>query len=227
MPGILKNDPNPRYSRRRLVGSAAALTSGFLLGQNAFAQDADDETIQIQSTELGPVPSTGTVRGGFIGEEPAAPQESQSAIPSGLLIERAGIDAEVEVLQIVDGVMQNPSGPWVVAWYEQTAALGEGSNVVMAGHVDYWNVGPAVFFNLRDMVEGDEIQVFGDGDATFTYAVESNETYDLEELTSGTITELVGQTEDPKLTLITCGGEFDYASGEYLSRMVVRAALVE
>ncbi len=46
-------------------------------------------------------------------------------------------------------------------------------------------------------------------------------------MTSGTITELVGQTEDPKLTLITCGGEFDYASGEYLSRMVVRAGLVE
>jgi hypothetical protein len=29
------------------------------------------------------------------------------------------------------------------------------------------------------------------------------------------------------LTLITCGGEFDYASGEYLSRRVVRASLVE
>ncbi len=84
-----------------------------------------------------------------------------------------------------------------------------------------------MFFDLRNLVESDEIQVIGDGHVAYTYAVETNETYDLEELTSGTITELVGQTEDPKLTLITCGGEFDYASGEYLSRMVVRAGLVE
>jgi sortase (surface protein transpeptidase) len=167
------------------------------------------------------------VRGGFVGDAAVSPQESTSALPIALAIEAAGIDAQIEVQQIVDGVMQNPSGPWVVSWYKQTALLGEGGNVVMAGHVDYWNVGPAVFFDLRNLVEGDEVQVFGDGDVAYTYAVETNETYDLEELTSGTITELVGQTEDPKLTLITCGGEFDYASGEYLSRMVVRAGLVE
>ncbi len=228
MPGILKNDSDSRFSRRRLVGSAAALTGGLLWGRSALAQDGDEgEPVPIQSTELGPLPTTGTVRGGFVDDEPAAPRESMSAVPASLVIDAAGIDAQVEVQQIVEGVMQNPSGPWIVSWYEQTARLGEGGNVVMAGHVDYWNVGPAVFFNLRDVVEGDEIQVFGEGEVAFTYAVEFNETYDLEELTSGTITELVGRTEDPRLTLITCGGEFDYASGEYLSRMVVRAALVE
>src|SRR5690606_35992064 len=132
-----------------------------------------------------------------------------------------------EVQQIVDGVMLNPSGPWIVSWYEQTAALGEIGNVVMAGHVDYWNVGPSVFFNLRNLAEGDQIEVIGENQTPFLYTVEWNETFDLEELTSGRITELVGPTEDPVLTLITCGGEFDYASGEYLSRTVVRASLVE
>jgi hypothetical protein len=39
--------------------------------------------------------------------------------------------------------------------------------------------------------------------------------------------EVVGPTETPATTLITCGGEFDYVNGEYLSRMVVRATLVE
>lgn len=228
MPGILKNDTDSRFSRRRLVGSAAALTGSLLVGRTALAQEDDEsELIPIQSTELGDIPTTGTVRGGFVGDAPVSSRESTSAQPIALAIEAAGIDAQIEVQQIVDGVMQNPSGPWIVSWYEQTALLGAGGNVVMAGHVDYWNVGPAVFFDLRNLIEGDEVQVFGDGDVAYTYAVETNETYDLEELTSGTITELVGQTEDPKLTLITCGGEFDYASGEYLSRMVVRAGLVE
>lgn len=228
MPGILKNDSDSQFSRRRLVGSAAALTGGLFLGRTVSAQDDDeDELFPIQSTKLGSIPTTGTVRGGFVGDAAVSPRDSTSAQPIALAIEAAGIDAQIEVQQIVDGVMQNPSGPWVVSWYEQTALLGEGGNVVMAGHVDYWNVGPAVFFDLRNLVESDEIQVFGDGHVAYTYAVETNETYDLEELTSGTITELVGQTEDPKLTLITCGGEFDYASGEYLSRVVVRAGLVE
>lgn len=227
MPGIIFNDENPRYSRRRVIGSAAALAGGIAFGGSARAQDNDGETVQIESTVLGPIPSTGTVRGGFVGEAPAELRSRQASRPVGLIVEKAQIDAEVEVQQITDGVMQNPTGPWVVSWYEQTAELGEGSNVVMAGHVDYWEVGPAVFFNLRDLGEGDEVTVIGDNQTEFIYTVDWNETFDLEELTSGKITELVGATEDPTLTLITCGGEFDYANGEYLSRMVVRASLVE
>lgn len=226
MPGIHFNDRDLRFSRRRMVSSAFALAGGIALGRTAVAQD-DQEVVPIQSTELGPIPSTGTIRDGFATDQPDRAQTPSSVLPAALIIEKAQIDAEIEVQQIVDGIMQNPSGPWVVSWYEQTAELGELGNVVMAGHVDYWNVGPSVFFNLRDMVEGDEIEVVGENQTPYYYTVEWNETFELEELTSGTITELVGPTEDPVLTLITCGGEFDYASGEYLSRMVVRANLVE
>ena len=227
MPGILFNERDPRYTRRRIVGSALAIAGGVVLGRPALAQDDDAEIVPIQSTELGPMPGTGTVRGGFVGDEPAQASALSAVQPAALVIEKAQINAEIEIQQIVDGVMQNPTGPWIVSWYEQTAELGELGNVVMAGHVDYWNVGPAVFFNLRDMVEGDEVEVIGENQTSFFYTVDWNETFDLEELTSGKIGELVGPTEDPKLTLITCGGEFDYASGEYLSRMVVRASLVE
>lgn len=226
MPGILFNERDSRYSRRRVVGSALALASGVMLGRSAAAQDEDAEIVPIQSTELGPMPSTGTVRGGFVGDQ-TSQQALEGIRPLALVVEKAQIDAEVETQQIVDGVMLNPSGPWIVSWYEQTSMLGEIGNVVMAGHVDYWNVGPSVFFNLRDLVEGDQVEVIGENQTSYLYSVEWNETFELEELTSGRITELVGPTEDPVLTLITCGGEFDYASGEYLSRTVVRASLVE
>ncbi len=226
MPGILFMDQDRRVSRRRIVGSALAFAGGLTLGRSALAQD-DQEIVPIQSTELGPMPSTGTVRDGFVSDLPIELQTTPGVRPAALVVDRAQIDAEIEVQQIVDGVMQNPTGPWIVSWYEQTAELGELGNVVMSGHVDYWNVGPAVFFNLRDMVEGDEIEVIGENQTSFYYVVDWNETFGLEELTTGTITELVGPTDDPVLTLITCGGEFDYATGEYLSRTVVRASLVE
>lgn len=227
MPGILFTDRDSRYSRRRLVGSALAFAGGVAFGRDALAQDDDAEGVPIESTELGPMPGTGTVRDGFVDQAPDQLDAAGGVVPVELIVEKAGIAAEVEVQEIVDGVMQNPTGPWVVSWYEQTSELGVVGNVVMAGHVDYWNVGPSVFFNLGDLVEGDPVEVLGENETTFSYTVEWNEVYDLEELTSGKITELVGPTEDPVLTLITCGGEFDYASGEYLSRRVVRASLVE
>jgi sortase (surface protein transpeptidase) len=227
MPGILFTDHDSRYSRRRIVGSALALAGGIAFGRGALAQDDESEVVPIQSTELGPIPSTGTVRDGFTDQQPQQPEAADGVVPTVLIVEKAQIDAEIEVQQIVDGVMQNPTGPWVVSWYEQTAELGVVGNVVMAGHVDYWNVGPSVFFNLGDLIEGDAVEVVGENQTTYSYTVDWNEVYELEELTSGKITELVGPTEDPVLTLITCGGEFDYASGEYLSRRVVRASLVE
>jgi hypothetical protein len=226
MPGILFTDHDFRATRRRFVGSAFALAGGVALGRVALAQD-DTEVVPIQSTELGPMPSTGTVRDGFTDQQPQEPAAAAGVVPAELVIDRAQIDAEIEIQQIVDGVMQNPTGPWVVSWYEQTAELGVVGNVVMAGHVDYWNVGPSVFFHLGELAEGDVVDVVGENQTSYTYTVEWNEVFDLEELTSGKITELVGPTEDPVLTLITCGGDFDYASGEYLSRRVVRASLVE
>src|SRR5699024_2236724 len=109
----------------------------------------------------------------------------------------------------------------------QTATLGEPGNVVLAGHVDYWDVGPSVFYNVRDLVESDIITLTGEDESTWNYSVEWSNVFDNEQLTSGKLQEVVGRTETPSVTLITCGGEFDYANGEYLSRMVVRGTLVE
>ena len=41
------------------------------------------------------------------------------------------------------------------------------------------------------------------------------------------IEEIVGPTGDSALTLITCGGQFDYSNGHYISRTVVRCTFSE
>ncbi|MBA2247317.1 MAG: class F sortase [Chloroflexia bacterium] len=186
------------------------------------SQASSTPSSTIQSNTVGEMPTTGALRPGPVGQQPPRPSSLRTT-PVAIASEPAEIDAEVETLQILDGVMQNPTGPWVVAWYEQTAQLGEPGNVVMAGHVDYWGVGPSVFFNVKDLAEDDEVALTGSDGSIHTYAVDSIETVGVEELTSGRIGELVGPVPGQALTLITCGGEFDYVNGEYLSRTAIRA----
>ncbi len=169
---------------------------------------------------------TGGLHAGPIGLNPPV-KRIRSTVPTAIQIDKAQVDAEVETIEIVDGVMQDPTGPWVVSWYQETAKPGEDGNTVMAGHVDYWDVGPAVFYNLKDLSQDDEIQVIGEDGSVYTYAVDWMETYTVAQLTPADLNEIVGPTEDPSLTLITCGGEFDAATGEYLSRTVIRAIRVE
>jgi len=119
--------------------------------------------------------------------------------------------------------MQDPTGPWVVSWYEETPKLGADGNTVMAGHVDYWDVGPAVFYNVGGLQEGDLITITGEDGRVYTYKVQWVRVYDT---ANAPIQEIVGPTDQRSLTLITCGGEFDYQNGVYLSRTVVRAHYV-
>ena len=58
------------------------------------------------------------------------------------------MDAPFEILETVGGVMQQPSDEVHVAWYKESARLGETGNILVAGHVNWWNVPEAVFFNL-------------------------------------------------------------------------------
>ena len=121
--------------------------------------------------------------------------------------------------------MQDPTGPWVVSWYKETGRLGvPDENVVMAAHVDYWDVGPAVFYNIRVLAEGDTVDVTGDDGNVYRYAVEWQKLFDAD---NAPIQDIVGRPNETALTLITCGGQFDYPNGHYISRTVVRCKFAE
>ncbi len=224
-------DSVPR-SRRALLASglilggalAAARWAPSALGQESTPAAGTIGTpaagsSMIKPTGVGPVPSTGASRPGPVNLV-RAPSLSAIIAPVGLTIERAGVDAGIERLRVVDGAMQDPSGPWEVAWYENLGSLGTIGNVVMAGHIDYWNVGPSVFFNLASVQPGDPIVVAGDDGEAYAYAVDWVQQFDS---TSMPLDDVTGQTGEQSLTLITCGGAFDFVNGEYLQRTVVRA----
>jgi hypothetical protein len=207
---------------RRLF--ALAVMGGML--RSAARVSAQEDTIEV----LVEVPSTGASRLGpvtqAISHIPAPPPVSVA--PIELQADKIGLAAPVEMGQVVDGVMVDPSGPWVVVWYENLGKVGDGGNVVMAGHVDYWSVGPAIFWNIRDLLPGDSLRLLGENGESFEYAVEWTYLYDVAtELTPEVIqNEIVADTGQESLTLITCGGEFVPETAEYLQRYVVRANLI-
>ncbi len=108
----------------------------------------------LTASPVGEVPIWGGTRAGPLGRVLPARTGSHRVRPSAIRIDAARVDAAVETVAIVDGVMQNPSGPWVVAWYQDSARLGGIGNTVMAGHVDDWAVGPAVFWSLKALTPG-------------------------------------------------------------------------
>jgi LPXTG-site transpeptidase (sortase) family protein len=207
---------SPLY--RVFAAFVVALMAASMFGGLATAQDT-----QIESTQLGDVPSSGGARPGP-GTEIAPPTPPHTgALPMVISIPNAGVDAAVETREIVDGVMQDPTGPWVVSWYKETPKLGADGNTVMAGHKDYWDVGRSVFYDVGLLKEGDLITITGDDGKIYTYKVSWVRDYSTAD---APIQEIVGPTTKRALTLITCGGEFDYVNGVYLSRTVVRANYV-
>ena len=170
------------------------------------------------------MPTTGGQRPGPIGLNPQ-PLSIGGFQPVAITVDKAAIDAVVEVREIVDGIMQDPTGPWVVSWYKETGRLGiPDENVVVAAHVDFWDVGPAVFYNIRNLVENDVVDMTGEDGNTYRYTVEWLKLYDAD---NAPVQEIVGDTGETSLTMITCGGQFDYQNGHYLSRTVVRCKFSE
>jgi sortase (surface protein transpeptidase) len=169
--------------------------------------------------QLGEIPTTGINRPGPMGWTVGTPV-ALAVRPVAIRIPSIQVDTEVERRPIVDGKMLDPTGPFVVAWYGSTGRLGVPGNVVMAGHVDYAGVGPAIFARVGELQPGDLIDVTGEDVHIYQFAVTWSKLYDA---ANAPIDEIVGDTSAESLTLITCGGDFNYSTQHYLQRLIVRA----
>ena len=204
--------PTMRFTTRRFTRRAAMGAAAGALG--AAATRALPAAAEFPTSGCGrPGPSCVS--------EPK--RTDRGPMPIAITIPNADVDAPVELTEIIGGVMQNPSGPFVVGWYRESGRPGEHDNIVMAGHLDYWNVGQAVFFHVAALEPGDVVDVLGDDGVTYSYAVEWVRHFVMADISPEDIQLIVGKTAEERLTLITCGGEFDYTTGEYKERTIVRA----
>jgi len=140
--------------------------------------------------------------------------------PMKLSMPSLGVEAPiVPVGKDADGAMAAPTDPDTVAWYELGPGMGVAGNVVLAGHVN-WAGRLRTFGNLHELEPGDAILVIDEKDHGYQYVVQSSQWVRAE---GAPVEEIFANSDQPTLTLITCGGEYVAATREYLDRLIVRA----
>jgi hypothetical protein len=153
---------------------------------------------------------------------PDAPAPPAPAPPVEVDIAGIGVIAPIDPVGVDrDGSMVIPGDAHRVGWYQHGAAPGSaGGSAVLAGHVDSRRQGRGAMFALRDAEVGEPVHVrLADG-TVVAYRVVARELLPKAALP---VAELFSSTGPPRLTLITCGGDYDRANGGYRDNVVVTA----
>jgi Sortase domain len=142
--------------------------------------------------------------------------------PVRLEIARIGVSTGLQRLgRARDGTVEVPSEWGVAGWYAGGTRPGDPGSAVILGHVDSKS-GPAVFYRLRELRPGDQVEVVQAGGARIRFAVERTEQVDKQRFPTA---DVYYPTLTPRLRLVTCGGSFDPATGHYRSNVIVYATL--
>ncbi|MEV6905387.1 class F sortase [Amycolatopsis sp. NPDC051071] len=120
-----------------------------------------------------------------------------------------------------DGSLQVPRDAITTGWFTGGPAPGEIGPAVLAGHVDYKKV-PGIFVRLKELKTGDEAIVHREDGRTAVFTVYAVERHPKRSFPTE---KVYGDTTTPELRLITCGGDFDSSTGNYLDNVVAYAKL--
>ena len=151
-------------------------------------------------------------------QPPVAAAPTRVSVPSvniDMAVESAGLDAA--------GSMALAANPDTASWYRFGPAPGAVGATVIAAHVDSLRYGLGPFARLADVPAGTEIVVADAAGIDHRYAVESVQSTTKTEVPWPTIFDRTGA---PRLTLVTCGGEFNYTTRQYQSNVIVTAVPV-
>jgi sortase (surface protein transpeptidase) len=225
MPG----DPAERRGRHispirvvRRPAAAAALIGGLLVagasaaGLAVASSQTGHPAVPVGKPTLIPVP---------LGRQAAAPQPSLRQVPEPvrLIIPSIGVRTGLVHLGLTSsGALQVPATTAVAGWYTGSARPGAIGAAVIAGHIDSVS-GPGVFFRLRLLRPGERVYVRRADGSLAVFEVTAVRSYLKTRFPTAAV---YGPVADAELRLITCGGTFDYATGHYLSNVIVYADLV-
>lgn len=121
-----------------------------------------------------------------------------------------------------NGTVQVPTNFQEPGWYRLGPSPGQVGSAVILGHVDSY-LGPAVFFQLRSLVAGDQIQVTLADGVVADFSVRMVAMYSKQQFPS---LQVYGSHGYSALQLVTCGGVFDTQTRSYLSNIVAYTSLV-
>jgi LPXTG-site transpeptidase (sortase) family protein len=143
--------------------------------------------------------------------------------PERLIIPSIGVDAAVQKVGIgQSGHMAVPTNYTDVGWYKYGAKPGGKGNAVFDGHLDNGFGKAGVFKNLHMLNQGDALYIkTAEGD-NIRYTIERIDRVEAHT----TSTDMLFTTEgSPRVTLITCEGDWNPEAKTYSERLIVTAYL--
>jgi LPXTG-site transpeptidase (sortase) family protein len=152
-----------------------------------------------------------------------APDAGDATPPARIRLPSLDVDAAVVAVGVDErGEMAVPEDIRETGWYRFGPAPGSvtGSSVV-SGHVDDRVQGRGAFYRLVDLAVGDPVIVTTTAGVELDYRVSTVRRIPK---TALPVDELFARDGPPHLTLVTCGGVFDRASGNYRDNVVVTAS---
>lgn len=163
--------------------------------------------------------------------EPATSVEEQSltngeyvrSSPTRLVIPSINLDTTfVQPLGLLpDQTVGVPDSYTEVGWYSGGVSPGEVGPSVILGHVDSV-AGPAVFYTLGQLKEGDDIEIARDDGTVAQFVVTKLERHPQSNFPT---LDVYGPTDEPALRLVTCSGTFNKTAQRYSHNLVVYAKL--
>ncbi|MDA0632491.1 class F sortase [Nonomuraea sp. MCN248] len=146
-------------------------------------------------------------------------QAAAAVVPEKIGIPSIDVEAPLMKLGVKDGEVELPpyEKPGMAGWYTGSVVPGEKGASVIIGHVDT-KTEPAVFYKLRHVRKGSTVRVERSDGKVVTYKVDGVEQVHKDRFPFRKV-----YVEDG-LKLVTCGGRFDRAKGEYLDNVIVYAS---
>lgn len=150
----------------------------------------------------------------------------RAAAPVRLVYPAIGADMEVVPTGVLpDGGMELPDDPDVAGWYRHGPAPGDAAgSAVIASHSGSPRNPVGRLYGLREAAVGDEVTVVDAEGVERRHVVTSVTALGKAGLDFAPHFRRDGA---PVLTLITCGGEWDEATGHYTDNILVTAAPAE
>ena len=154
-----------------------------------------------------------------IGVDPVAPRPA----PVALRIPAIGVDVSLSTLGLnADHTVQVPTDFQQAGWFGLGPSPGQIGSAVILGHVDSYT-GPAVFFQIRTLRAGDQVNVSLADGAIAHFQVSAVAMYAKDQFPAQQVYAPHGGSA---LQLVTCGGTFDTHTRSYLSNIVAYTTLV-
>lgn len=170
-----------------------------------------------------PVPPSSVAAPTTVPSAPA-PLPRAHVTPEQVSIPSMQVNAEVKPVGLdTTGGVAVPEDILQLGWYRHSARLGSTSgSMAIVGHRDSAVAGAGALFGIEDLKQGDQVIVRARDGTPTTFVV--NDVRLVEKANFADIVhEAFGRGGPFRLTLITCGGEFDYAARSYLSNVIVTA----